>query len=502
MATVNVLKRVYPGRSWIVAGCGVLLGLLAWSVFTLDFRYALAIYGGLFALAVLAASLRHIDDILIYALVLHIPFSFFGKWLFMIDLVEEPNFFFARGVNVGGGEILLLLGYTIWAWRICVARTELPPRFSKIDFLVGLFIFAGILSLINAHSKLKGIFDVVYSAKSVLIYFYLSHKVRRHHLPGVVAMFSLAIVLEASLAGFEHFTGNVGIGKSKGDIAAAGFGEQYEIAGFEHARAEGTTLDSHALGLFFIMTLPIPFVLMGMQFVRLRLRLILAGVVVMGAMGVMVSFCRSSMISGTLSLGMAMAIMTLAWKQGKLIFVSLIALFLVAVVYPDLYRQSRERFVDAPSEIVTVRYDTYWTSWGIWKDHFLFGYGAGNYYDALDDPEVKTVGWTEIVHNSFLLVASETGLFGVVGYFGTVLAAMYLCLKQLRCQDLLVRSLSLALLTALLASLLQGMSDPLFKDPVDYALLWTHVGLCCALNRITVGATAPVAGVSSQGPAP
>ena len=62
MATVNVLKRVYPGRSWIVAGCGVLLGLLAWSVFTLDFRYALAIYGGLFALAVLAASLRHIEE--------------------------------------------------------------------------------------------------------------------------------------------------------------------------------------------------------------------------------------------------------------------------------------------------------------------------------------------------------------------------------------------------------------------------------------------------------
>jgi hypothetical protein len=473
-----------------VAASGALVAVLAGILGSLEFRYALTIYVGLAALGVLAVLLRRIEAVLVYALILHIPFSTFGKWLYLIE-VKEEHFYFAQGVNIGGAELLLLFAYSIWFWRIFVARTEPVPRFTRVDVLVLVFFFAATTSLTNAANPLEGIFDLIFSAKCALIYFYLSRKVTREQLPGIIIMFLLAMTLQAMLAGYEHLTGIVGIGRTKGNASMPDFGEQYEVPGFGHVRAEGTTLDSHALGLFFSMTLPIPFVLMGMQFVRLRWRMALASVVVMGGLGLLVTFCRSAYISCAVSLTMTMAIMMVFWKQGKLVFLSLLTLSLAVLAYPDLYRYARERFFEAPSEVVTVRYDTYWTALEIWKHNFLFGYGAGNYYDALEDPRIKVFGDVMIVHNAFLLVASETGLFGVIGYFGMILSAMALCLRQLKCQDLLIRSLALAILAALVASQMQGLSDCLFKDPVDYALLWTHVGLACALNRMATARAAP-----------
>src|SRR5262249_4353551 len=164
------------------------------------------------ALAVLAAFVRRIDSVLIYALVLHIPFSLFGKSLFLQD--DTSTFSFARGINLGGAEVLLLIGYAVWFGRVVVARTEPPPPLPWVDGLMALFLFAQAVSMAQAPDKAKAVFDIVYNVKLALLYFFLSRKVRRAHLRGIIVALLLGILLESSLAIFyERLTGNIGIGR-------------------------------------------------------------------------------------------------------------------------------------------------------------------------------------------------------------------------------------------------------------------------------------------------
>jgi hypothetical protein len=483
----NPPSRTPAPPAWLTAAGGALVALLAWTLSDIELRYALAIYGGVAVMAALALALPWLDRVIVYALFLHIPFSIFGKWLFYVDFDEDPKFFFARGINLGGAEVLLLIGYTTWLWRI-ISRVEAPPRLNKLDAVVGVFVLAEAVSMIHAPAKLKAFFDLAYLVRCVLIYFYLSRRVGRQHLAGILAMLVVALVMEASLAMFEVATNNVGFGKTKGNAANEDFGLQYEVPGFGRTRAEGTTIASHSLGLFFVLTLPVPFVLMTMPVWRPRLRLFLAATVLMAGVGLLLTYSRAAWFGSAISLTMAMAIMTFSWRQYRVGLIALVLFGGIGLAY-TFYSGLRERLMDAPEDIMTMRYDTYWTALDIWRQHPFFGYGAMNYLDALDDPAVHVTStvpdsYALIVHNVFLLVASETGAVGVIGFFGSIFAGIFLCRRQLHARDPLVRAMALALMTALVGSVFAGLTDSSFKDYATYTTLWSYIGLSGALARI------------------
>ncbi len=77
---------LFLGRLWWfppVAG-GATLALLIAKLSTLEFRYALAIYGLIGLISLGMFGLRHLEPLLLYGFVLGIPFALLGKWLFTI----------------------------------------------------------------------------------------------------------------------------------------------------------------------------------------------------------------------------------------------------------------------------------------------------------------------------------------------------------------------------------------------------------------------------------
>jgi O-antigen ligase len=182
--------------------------------------------------------------------------------------------------------------------------------------------------------------------------------------------------------------------------------------------------------------------------------------------------------------------MVFRWNQQRAVAVILLMALGVSVCYPRTYSFLYRRLFQAPSGIMEARVDMIKTALDLWKRDFLFGCGPGNYIEAYSRPDVRKQQVPAKkklpVHNAFLWVAAELGLFGVISFFGMIFMAMRRCWRPMVCDDMLIRVLSLAVFAAFWGYLADGINNPMFRQTVPYTQLWVFIGMSVALHRLWV----------------
>lgn len=480
--------RTQKVRAILLTGlAGLVFALATWGILSLEFRFGAAVSAAIIIVSLGMMSIFWIEDFLIYALFFNIPFAGFGKWLFV-----QPVVAVAKGVNFGLAEIVLFFAYLIWFCQIFIARSRPLPRLGLFDVLFGVIFTAQCLSLLGAPDRKLALFDIIYNLKFYLIFFFIAHKIERRHLKVMIVLLLCGLLVEGPLALYERLTGHVGIGRTKGDVAAEEFGKQYEVPGLEQIRAEGTTKDSHTLGEYLSMLLPLPLAFVVMRQLKPRLRLPLAGILLIGIGGLIVTFSRAGWFSFALAVAFLLWISVFLWRQGQALFVTFTLVFAVSLFYPNIYEYAITRILEAPGEIMQSRYDMNWTALNIMREHFLLGYGPGNYLEALRDPSIEVIGpdWLP-VHNAFLYIASESGIFAAVAFFAMIWVGMVRCWRQRNHAEPMVRGLAMAILAGFLAYVLDGLTNPTFREVVPYMLFWLYLGIAAALARVVTAQPAP-----------
>lgn len=475
------LKAIFQIKYWVVLLAGALCALCTWKLMTLEGRYATAITGAVVVLSLGMMAINRIEDFLIYILIFNVPFSLFAKFLFYQKVITA-----APGISLGLAEMLIPVAYIVWFAQVFIARSRPLPQLQNIDWLIMLFMVIQCLSWLGAKSKTLGAFDIIYNTKHIFMYFFIAHKLKRHHLKWIVVIILFAILVEGSISVFERFTGYVGIGRAKGNVEASHFGVQLEIAGIEdEIRASGTTSDSHTLGLYLAMVLPVPFVFMAKDFLKPSLRFALGCVFLIGIIALVLSFARSGWFSFAISIGFTIMFMTFSWRSRTPFVLAGILALAAICLYPNTIKLVHKKLFGTPWETITSRFKMNRTAVSMWGNYFIFGCGPGNYMVTLDEADIIIYGRDDIpVHNSYLYVAAETGLFGLIAFYGVIFAAMWRCWKMLKCKDLLIRLLALSALTGLFAYLLDGLVNLMFKTPVPYAQLWVYIGISAAFSRL------------------
>ena len=486
------MKSLLQPWVWITILMGFLFSLLSWKIMSLDFRYALAACAAVGVVSCAMAAIWFIDDFLVYVLVFNIPFSIFGKWL-MAHPIAVP----AKGISIGLAELILTIAYGMWFFKIFVIRSEPLPSLTKLDFLIMFLIICQMISLIGAPDKALAFFDIVYNIKYALIYFFLAHKVRRRHLKWIIVMICFAIMMQGSLAIYERMTGNVAIGVTKGNVKSEKFGTQGKVPGVEdEIRGAGTTIDPHSLGLYLAMTLPFPLVFLMMHYAKPSRKLLCGLVFLIGIGGLIVTFSRSGWLSFAISSLFAIWFIFFRWLHDRGIFALLAILLVLTPFYPKFFNIIDKKLFNAPSSLIDVRIDMAKTALNIWMHDPFFGYGAGNYLEAIDDPDIINYGHygkmaDRPVHNAYLWLLAEIGLFGMLSYVGIIFMAMAKCFRYLNSHDGLIKGMALALLSGFIAYLLDGMTNMMFREAVPYAQLWTAIALSMGLERFIKEAKKP-----------
>jgi O-antigen ligase len=407
----------------------------------------------------------------------------FGKWLFVQKIAVT-----AKGINVGLAELLIIGAYLVWFFQIFIVRTKALPKLQKIDFFVLLLFLSQCLSLLVAPNKMLSMFDIIYNIKYVLIYFFIANNVKKQHLKPILFLFFFAILLESAFAFYEYTTGNVGIGLAKGNTQSEDYGRQYKVPGHDEFRAAGTTNDSHTLGLYFIMLLPLPFAFGVVPFLRPKIRAMIMAVFVIGLLGLIITFSRSALLAFAIAISFMIVWLVFVWKQKSVLGLVVIILIASAIIYPKAYTSIYDRFFNAPEGIMSARFDTYYTALDIWKKNILLGYGPGNYIEALNDPSIRgqtAMGDWDVqlpVHNAFLWIAADQGLLGVISFFGIILITFFSCFELLKINEKMIQCLALAFATAIIGYSLDGLTDPMFRESVPYSQLWICIGIIMSIK--------------------
>jgi O-antigen ligase len=263
--------------------------------------------------------------------------------------------------------------------------------------------------------------------------------------------------------------------------------QQYTVPGIEHRnRATGTCYESHTFGLFMAMLAQYPFVMMSSRYHGNRYRLYGAALFTLATVAILVSFSRSAWISFAIAVLVGWGVHLLVWREREILVPTMFVGVVALLLSPWALSIVIERFASTGADLLLARFKQFPVAWHIWTDHFVFGYGVGNYMEALktyNRPGVLNLP----VHNVFLWLGAETGVVGVVAFFSIAIGSLVRSWRVLRNHRDPACRVALAVFCGLVAYLFDGLTDPLYREPGIYMLFWSSAALSVALTRMDRG---------------
>lgn len=473
-------------RYALVIAAGALLALALHKLWSLETRHLIGAAIGIIMISMSSFFVHRFSDFLLVCFFFSIPLTSIVKTLFLTNAGYGPDMIgillYSGVIGVGLPDILIWGLYASWLVRIFVMRSDPLPRIEKADRFVLLLVAAYVLSIFGTPDKTASVHSLSYLLRFVMVYFYISKNFSSHHIRWLIGSIIFVIFLESALAVVQYSTGKlVGLALDRG--AGVRLDQQYAVPGIEHrSRATGTCYESHTFGLYLSMLAQFAFILMAEAFDKARYRRVSSVLLGVALLAVLVSFSRAAWISCGAALAMACFVHIRLWNERKVLKPILAGGLVVLILSPWILSIVIERFVSAEG-LLSARFEQFPVAWHIWSDHFVFGFGVGNYMEALK--VYNTPGIIPLpVHNVLLWIGAEAGLVGVVAFYGILFSALTRLWGIIRNLDDPNRRLALAIFCSLVAYALDGLTDPLYREPNIYMMFWTLIALSVALVRM------------------
>jgi len=483
-----------PGaaRYGVAAIGGLVLAIVVAQALTFETRYVLVFVVGVLMLAAALSVFGKMRDLLLYILAFNLCFTSIQKTFFL----SEESTYVISGIPIGLADLCLLGLYLLWIGRVFVHKSQSLLRFTLLDWCVILFWAAHFLSLLFALSRYLALLEILRLGRFVLLYFYVSQNLRPRNLKWIAAGLLFTIVFQSGLSLVQYRTGALlGIGRTKG--ASDQNYEQYTVTGFEDVmRAEGTTFDSHALGLFFAMLLPFALALALTPSLNRRYRLIAGIAFLLGVPGLVASFTRAGWVAAVGSGVVVLFCLVRFDYRGsmrKFIPTTAVAIVLSIVMLIPLLPKIRQRLFEAPPELLTARVETVQMGLEMWKARPWTGRGANNYMAVLEKEFSVFEGDPYYIpaHNMLIQVGTELGVVGLAALLCLGIASVLIGWRIVRGPVPLYRCLAAALIGAIAALFIEGLFDPIYVTTVTYFAFWFLLGLGAGLYNLSVFTVTP-----------
>jgi len=483
MKTKIVRSKAY--KNYLLVGfLGGLFAIGISQLWTLSGRWFIVSVAGIMLISLSMVVISQLSDFLTWLLFMCIPLAGFKK-LYIPASMKGGISLFSGTVGIGLIEFLIIGLYISWFFEIFIIKSKTLPSFHKMDRLMGLLLGSYIISLLGVAYIDQGLSTTLYLVEHMLIYFYFSKNLNRRYIRWFMTAVIFTIMLEASMGILQSQAGMFqGWARDKG-ARSEELGSQYTVAGIEgFYRADGTMYDSHELGHLLVLLLPLPFVFMLTNKVSRRYRFICSSAFLLGAIGLAATFSRSGWAGFVPTIVLTMGIYALYWREDNAFIAVFICLGVAIVLSPCIIYFVFTRFATAPSELVTSRFEQYKTALQIWRDHPIFGYGAGNYMHALETYGEAGYSSSLPVHNMPLWTLVDTGLFGFTIFYLIFLEALRRFWHLIKAHDGIDSFVALSLFVGLIGSFVDGLADPSLRGPSVYLVFWLFISLSVALPRI------------------
>lgn len=356
-----------------------------------------------------------------------------------------------------------------WAWRALTGRPVVFPSARDWPIFVLLLALLPGIALGAAAVVVAKLF-VMWAA------FYVAYLVVQELVPRQQALVLAAYAIGAALVGLEGISSYV----------SGGGAHILQGGATIYGRASGAVSDpNYFAALVLLSAVPALAIVVGGKGAT---RWLLVPALLLAATGVVLSFSRG----GILGMSAGIVIVVVAWTRSRLIGLVLV-FFLVAASATGLNPFANARV----SEVVTERLTSVTTQssdnhrfllWGasvdIIQEHPLFGIGAEAF-----EAEASRRGLTERgqplenVHNAYLNVATELGIFGAVGFLAWLVRIGRDLWATLRRRRDVTYPLAVGLTAAFVAYCIQALTVSQYRVEIIQATFFLFAGMASSLAR-------------------
>jgi O-antigen ligase len=401
-------------------------------------------------------SLEKFEKNLFYLIVLFIPVNLAQHFVFSFSYVDGILVdYLIPAVYLT--DILIWLLLLSWLFRCFRERFAKSLTVRTGELFVLFFVLISGASIFFAKNQPVAVYKGLKLLEYLFFSFYVARNVEfKKDWPAIVKLLSIGVLFESLLALAQWFNqGSIFgfwlFGENRYTAATPGIA-RLDFSAVTKVRSYGTFPHPNVLGGYLAIVLPWVF-----YELRSKFKIFYLVTLIFGLAALYFSFSRSAWLIG--ALGLFLTCFLLFWSR----YLSLMIL--------------NSEFLILNSLSFVRRAELNWISLQMLRDHPLWGVGLNNFTVRMSEYG-RVSGRTlflQPVHNIYLLIASETGLFGLFLFLGLLLSAFRLLLKN-RNYLLLISLTQIALL---------GLFDHYFWTIQQTSLLfWFVVGLSfLAYNR-------------------
>lgn len=456
---------------------GMLLGAFVLLIFQLPMKFTYYLIAGpiiLFVAIMTRRLKRFFQGVLIFVIPLNYPTHFFRR----------PYLFGTTGLDFSPLDIVLIVLYAIWLYELFVKKSGSFRLFAQVTIPALSLVGVSALSMLVASDPYLALYETVRIFKAVLLLLYVANHIQSRRDISFVLVILLGGLFLQSLIAFSQKWLDISLGLNL-------FGEYQQMGSvfLTHeyyitvARVGGTIGHANGLAKYVELLIPLSMVLL---FTEIKLRHKLAGALVFicAFVVLLLTLSRGGWVCFT---GSILLIFLLIFRAKLIRLQTLVAIAMIAFIFTGVFLSF--------SGLVTSRLlgDDYGAAYSriplskvalkIIKDHPLLGVGSQNYwkYIHLYDPNLEPIPAT-LVHNAYLLVASEMGIPGLLILLWFLSSIFWLSLGNLKIKDTFLVCLNVGFLAGIAALLAHYLVDRGYI--ADFSVFWVSAGMIVAIKEL------------------
>jgi len=468
------LARVAGRPAVLAIAVGLGFGIYTVGLATLSSHWAplLAVVAMVPSIGVVVGDVRRL---LLLALVFDVPFSIGRHLYYNLDAAKLGSL---GGLGISVTTLAIPMLYAMWIGNALARRGNGMRPWLRPAAALAIYLGFVTFSITQASSKSLSIFEITMLLQSLLIFIYIASTVRtRDDVVFIVTVLAVAVLLESLIMLATYGTGQT--------FKFAGISTQLDPAtmGSEPLSRVGGTVGGPNAAAAFLDLLLAPVLALALSQVRRAYRLIAAGAFVFGTIALMLTQSRG----GWIAVGVSCAIVIgYAWFRGWIPGMAPVLVIAgAAIVIYFLRNEILARFLSDDSGSADSRIPLIRLAFHMIAQHPFFGVGANNFGINIQNyatPEFNA-DWLYTVHNRFVLIWAEDGIFALVAFVTFLLGALRNGWRCRRITDQALSILSVGLMAGVLGQMIHMMVD-ILNGRQQVQLLMIVAGLLVALVAI------------------
>lgn len=382
------------------------------------------------------AVMNKLEKIIFYIFIFLLPFQI-GGLIFSFQPLET-SFYHQIFFYLSDILILVLIGF--WILRMFKDAKEkiVLAEFLKKDFILILFFLISGFSIIVAANKGLAIFHLVKLFEFLLLYFYIKQNFKNFGIRKFFLILIVTALYQVFIAVIQfYFQENIGLkylGESSLSPVIDGVAKINED-GFKMIRAYGTFPHPNILASFLSLALFLPYYLYLRNRAENKARDIFYVLLFLAfSVGLFFTFSRAAILSFVIISFLFFAFLILRKNSvfDKVKIYKLAALS--ATIFLTLTFVFNREIISRLSEDQSLSQRIYYVN--VAKEaifsHPFFGIGIGNFTSYFYGNFSGLFDWQyQPVHNLFLLIAAEIGIFGALLFLFFIVKSLFESLKKL-----------------------------------------------------------------------